>query len=199
MTNSKLEIGSFNAEIINHSPIKGIFGILLYSKSNPYMLKVLRDKDFWNTLDENSGKLFPIFSIRPKDGEYEKHNNDEPSFGYFIPVWKEPKENLILLQELGIADTKSLPIFLIYTEIEGQQYYSAYKINGEDIDSTFKSINDFCIIVAETIENFDTKNLINNESIYREVTGNIEYLVSWQKDSFLRIFAFMKLKAIKIF
>ena len=44
-----------------------IYGFIMYTRKHSYIVKVLRDNDFWNELDEISGANWPIFSIKPLD------------------------------------------------------------------------------------------------------------------------------------
>ena len=54
-----------------------IYGFIMYTQRHSYIIKVLRDDDFWNELDEISGANWPIFSVKPrKEVQYSRvHNN----------------------------------------------------------------------------------------------------------------------------
>lgn len=183
MNNKIIEIGSFNGVLVNNSQESNIIGVVLYSSSNPFVIKVLKDNDFWNALHINSGPVFPIIAIQPKDGEYKTPMTKSNTLQYLIPVWEEPDENLKLLSELGITDTKELPMFLIYAKIKDENYCTVYSFKSNTIDNTYNELNEICSIINNTIQKFDIENLSNTDSLYRELTGSINYVFTWKKIS----------------
>ena len=50
--------------------IHNVFGIILYSNKNPLVKKVLRDKDYWQSLDAISGPRWPVLAMCPPPGRY---------------------------------------------------------------------------------------------------------------------------------
>ncbi|QHI38708.1 hypothetical protein IMCC3317_41020 [Kordia antarctica] len=193
-----MEIGKYKTALVNKSKIDNIFGILLYSNSNPFLVKVIKDEDFWNSLHTNSGTKFPIFALKPKLGYYSLPNQNNHTLYHLIPIWKEPSENQELLKELGIPDTKKLPLLVICTEVNKTYLSCAYEIKGDSINSVFNSLNKFCKIINDTVEKFDEKNLKNNESLFREISKNFEYYVAWNElnkgyGMFKKIRSFFKL------
>ena len=43
-----------------------VFAIIIYNESNPEISKILKDTDYWNSLDKLSGKYLTVFSIKKK-------------------------------------------------------------------------------------------------------------------------------------
>jgi len=72
-------------------------------------------------------------------------------------------------------------MFLIYTEINGIHYHCGFKINGNTTEEVYKSLAEICDIINRTISRFENENLDNNDAIYREIKGNIDYSFSWKK------------------
>ena len=71
-----------------------IYGFIMYTRKHSYIVKVLRDNDFWNELDEISGANWPIFSIKPlDDGHYARPMGSEEMCQRMVPIWKEPNSN----------------------------------------------------------------------------------------------------------
>ena len=53
-------------DLVECSPnLSRIYGFILYTEQDPYVAKVLRDDDFWKSLDSISGANWPIFAARP--------------------------------------------------------------------------------------------------------------------------------------
>ena len=140
-----------------------ICGIILYTEKDPLVIKVLNDDDLWNSLDEISGKRWPIFSIRPfKKGSYKKK-----WFWEKEKKWVEPKENLKYLEKLGIDDSEIIKF--IQCPITGKNKYETYdSIKG----------------IVETISKAEKNILPENrksEAVFREVKGSLEHMLFHKK------------------
>ena len=61
-------------EYRNTDGLADIFGLILYTDENANLKKVLRDKDYWDSFDETSGKKWAVFSVRPIKGSVELPN-----------------------------------------------------------------------------------------------------------------------------
>lgn len=51
-------------ENVKNANTSRLYGFILYTDSDPYVKKVLRDDDFWDALDEKSGQNWPIFAAK---------------------------------------------------------------------------------------------------------------------------------------
>ena len=183
----EIKIGNYPIEpqICIQGEVVQVYGLILYTDSHPNIKKALRDDDYWNALDVNSGSKIAIFAVKPDVGEYYRRRIkvDPHSSVLMIPtseVWKEPERNKELLKELGLGDTKKLPLFIIFTEINGEPFYCAYKIDGNDANTIYHSINKIVTIMKNVVERFKPENLSNMDSLFREIKGDLEYIHQWQ-------------------
>ena len=46
-----------------------LFGLIAYSERNPFMVKVLRDKDFWNSLNSRT-EGWILYAVKPDSRFY---------------------------------------------------------------------------------------------------------------------------------
>lgn len=92
-----------------------IFGVILYTDLHANIKKVLRDQDYWSSLDELSGNNWAVFCIKPEAGRLDYADSRPGQLGLMIPVWKEPEENMSLLEEFEIDSTRDLPLLLVFT------------------------------------------------------------------------------------
>jgi len=80
---------------LSRNDIHDVFGVIIYTDGNPYTKKVLRDQDYWSALDCVSGPRWPVFAIRPVQGNYVHRR---PTFGPgeigvmvdIVSEWHEP-------------------------------------------------------------------------------------------------------------
>src|SRR3989337_2623534 len=84
------------------------FGVILYTEKHPNIKKVLADNDYWVALDKISGPKWAVFSIRARAGYYSLPTLPQGTMGMMIPVWKEPCENELVLENFEIESTKEL-------------------------------------------------------------------------------------------
>lgn len=92
-----------------------IYGFILFTERDPYVIKALRDDDFWNALNERSGPNWPIFSVRPmKPGHLEYPEEQPGTIQYLEPIWKEPNDNKEFFEFFGIESSKHLPCFVTF-------------------------------------------------------------------------------------
>lgn len=181
MENS-IKIGKYPLQLkTNTKNITKVYGLILYTESHPHVIKALRDDDYWNALDKNSGNKVAIFAIKPKQGRMVFPNFPKGTIGMMVKIWKEPNENNELIKELGITDTKKLPMLIMFTEFNNDFHYCGYKITSKDTPNTYKSINEILVNVNQTIEKIKPENLNDSESLFREIKGNLDYVFTWKK------------------
>jgi hypothetical protein len=126
-------------EVMNSSYIK-TFGFIMYNETNPNIVKLLRDNDYWNALSTASGESFIIFSIKPKEGSLGYPKMPKNTLGMMVPIWKEPKDNEELLEIFGVKSTKNLPLFFVFTKVGQELLTKSIEINDTSIDSALKEL-----------------------------------------------------------
>ena len=63
-----------------------VFAVILFTEADPFLVKVLRDSDLWEALDEVSGPRWVVFAIRPAESE--------GTFGHLVKVVTQKVLNL---------------------------------------------------------------------------------------------------------
>lgn len=127
-----------------------IFCLILYTNKNPHVVKCLRDDDYWEALNESSGKVFNIYAVRPKEGNYTipRRNSNNNSIAYcMIAIWTEPSDNKELLSELALSDTKDLPVLYFLNKDFGEAY--TVPIEGSNKEEVYNDIEDIITKVCE--------------------------------------------------
>ena len=163
--------------------LANIYGIILYTEANPYVLKVLGDEDLWNAIDEISGKRWTIFAVKPKRGRQVIIANDPIKM--LSAIWKEPRDTKKVLKKLEITSSKELPLFVVFTsDIDGNVIKCVVRIKGYTKEAIYESIRLIVNTVTNTIEKITQENLKFNENVFREVAGSIDYYSFWERASY---------------
>jgi hypothetical protein len=147
-----------------------IYGFILYTDADPYVVKVLRDTDFWNALNKISGNNWPIFAVRPLQKGYMKYPElDYKTIGFLYPIWVEPDDNLHVIQDFGLENSKEFPLFVAFMwDDENYLHKITVPILGNDVDSVYKSLK----LIVETITEVENKISPENKrsvTVFREV------------------------------
>lgn len=124
-----------------HNDTDKIFCLLLYTKKNPHVVKCLKDDDYWGSLNERSGKLFNIYAVRPKTGNYGisgNNSNNQLTMSFLISIWEEPSDNEELISELALSDTKDLPVIYFLNKDFGEAY--TVPIMGDNKEDIYNDI-----------------------------------------------------------
>ncbi len=154
-----------------------IYGFIMYTRKHSYIVKVLRDIDFWNELNEISGANWPIFSVKPlKEGEYTfpRSNRDEEVMQMMIPTWHEPNQNRTLLNFFNLRESSNLPCFIAFIwNNKNELEQITWPLKNTSEQDAFDSIREVVEIISQT-ESAILPSLKSSENVFREVKGNIE-------------------------
>lgn len=125
----------FGMKVVNdhHSP-SNIYGFVLYTESNPYVRKVMRDNDFWDEFDVKSGANWPIFSVKAFEDK------------------KDSSYNHMACEFFNLNSADDLPCMIIFALDEKEKevaYQRIYKIKGKTVDEVHQSILSVIESVAE--------------------------------------------------
>lgn len=154
-----------------------IYGFILYTEQDPYVVKVLRDDDLWNALDSISGANWPIFAVRPlSKGSYEKPFYGSICQGYMLPTWNEPSENIPVLHDFGLENTEKLPLFVAFMWDDNDDLNQvAIPIIGRSVDDVFHSIEEIVkvITMAEAAVEPKYKRTVN---VFRNIVTELDAL-----------------------
>ena len=124
-----------------------LFGIILYSDAQANVKKVLRDEDYWEALDEVSGPHLAVFAVRTKAPKA------PGNLDFVVPVWKEPRENLALLEDLQLPSTEKLPVIVWLTHDRGDLLRCVVPLDDRTEEAAYASIKKALTIAGEAMEN----------------------------------------------
>ncbi len=111
-----------------------IFGIIVYTEEHPFIAKVLRDKDYWASLNART-KNWILYAIRPDENH--GHLTDE----YILP-------------QLGIDNSKDLPQLVIIAIGPNKTLMQhSFPIDDNDEVTAYRSIEEQINIVTEAAAN----------------------------------------------
>ncbi len=139
-------------ENVKNANTSRLYGFILYTDSDPYVKKVLRDDDFWDALDEKSGQNWPIFAVRPitkeKTGIRALSN---PRMINFIVSESERKiSNEMVLKTFGLSSAKDLPCFVAFMWDDSDNLQSiSVPIRGNNIDECYNSLREIVELITE--------------------------------------------------
>ncbi|WP_455623885.1 hypothetical protein [Parabacteroides sp.] len=152
-----------------------IFGFIMYTRSHSYIVKVLRDNDFWNELDEISGANWPIFSIKPLEEHYYKMPSmPRDAMCQMVPIRVEPNENREFLDFFSLKESSDLPCFIVFIWNEDDKIEQiTWKLSNASEREAFDSIREIVTLVSET-EAQVLPRYKRSVNIYRNVKCKIE-------------------------
>lgn len=153
-----------------------IYGFIMYTRRHSYIVKTLRDKDFWNELNEISGVNWPIFAVQPlEEGWYTYPNlNNEEVLQFMIPTWHEPNENRKYLEVFSLQESKDLPCFIAFIWNDKNEIEQiTFKLSNKNEQEAFDSIREVVTIISQTENNIhiDYK---RSEQVFQNVKADIE-------------------------
>lgn len=154
-----------------------IYGFILFTERDPYVIKALRDDDFWNALNERSGPNWPVFSVRPmKKGHLEIPEARPGTLQYLVPIWKEPNDNKEFIEFFGIESSRNLPCFVTFIWDDfGELHQFIIKIKSDSQESVYDSLEK----IIDTIANAESKISEENkgsDSVFREAVNDLQAL-----------------------
>jgi hypothetical protein len=137
-----------------------IFGILLYSNENPHIIKMLRDIDYYNSLNEKSGEDLIIFHTPIQKGNYIYSSKGNSSLALMVRIWKEPEDNKKVLPIFEIKDSRELPVFTLFLFENGELHFFNNKIKYSSVEDSYLSLASV-IDNIKPIYKMNTKNKLN--------------------------------------
>ena len=131
-----------------------IYEFIMYTRSHSYIVKVLRDNDFWNELNEISGDKWSIFSVKPfNDGYYEYPRSNGNYMHMMIPIWHEPNDNRKCLDLFFLDESKDLPCFIAFILTDTDELAQVtWQLDNTSEDNAFKSIREVVKLITNTLE-----------------------------------------------
>lgn len=134
-----------------------LFGTILFTEANPYVVKVLKDKEYFAALDEVSGPYLAVFVAMLFLGELKYPKPPPGEMPMLKPIWKEPLENLQLLPFFEIKDSRELPFFVLFGFDQDDFYYQKYPIRANSEAETFDSLREVFINTTSDVQKYTNK------------------------------------------
>lgn len=152
-----------------------IYGFILYTDKDPYVAKVLRDEDFWRSLDSISGDNWPIFAARPlQQGYYQTSGGGQGYIGFLVQTWIEPKENETIIKDFGLDDSKDLPLFVAFMwDDEDNLHEVTIPIEGKNTDEVYESLREIVDAITR-VEAEILPQYKRTENVFRNVESEIK-------------------------
>lgn len=166
----------FGMKIVNnhHSP-SNIYGFILFTESNPYVRKVIRDNDFWDEFDVKSGANWPIFSVKAFEDKKDSSYNHKACEFFNL--------------ENADEDLPCMIIFALDDKEKEIAYQRIYKIKGKTVDEVHQSILSVIESVAEVekvVRENNDKGIETTPFVAWEASKSIDKLEI--KDCFRNVF-----------
>ena len=153
-----------------------IYGFILYTDKDPYVVKVLRDRDFWNALNDISGSNWPIFAARPLQKGGYRHLGGTGGASCMVQTWEEPNNNVPILNDFGLEDSQDLPLFVVFMWDDDDNLNEiTIPIRGKDADTVYHSLEEIVKTIARVEEAIlpEYKGTVN---VFRNVKSELEAL-----------------------
>ncbi len=107
-----------------------IFGVILYTEEHPFIVKVLRDRDYWASLNART-KNWILYAIKPDD--------------HFIHLTDD-----YLLPQMGVADSRELPLLVIVAiGPDCTLKQRSFRIDDADEVTAYRSIEKQINVITE--------------------------------------------------
>ena len=158
--------------------ISRIYGFILYTPQHPYVAKVLEDRFFWEALDSISGSKWPIFAVRPlQQGRMRVERGAPPGMmSMMIQTWDEPKENLSIIRDFGLEDSRDLPLFIAFMWDDNDDLHQiSIHIHGSDKDTVYHSLEAIVREISQTEAKIQ-ESYKRTPAVFREVSQQLEAL-----------------------
>lgn len=154
-----------------------IYGFILYTEENPYVVIVLQDDTFWNALNSISGSNWPIFAVKPfRQGKKEKMGAGAGYTGFLVETWNEPASNIPVLRDFGLKSTEELPLFVAFMWDDKDELNEVVvPIQGTDIDTTYCSLEEIVKIISR-VEDAIKPEYKKTVNVFRNVKVELESL-----------------------
>ena len=149
-----------------------LFGIIAYTDANPNIKKVLRDSDYWDSFNHLSAGWI-IYAIRPEYGQHVTYFTDENGYKRERSSFEF---NYDFLQDFGISQEESFPIFIIAALVEDDRIQAIrIPIDDSSIETANESIRHIIETATQVISGVEPK-YRSSTHVLREVEAQMNAL-----------------------
>lgn len=150
-------------------------------------MKILKDDDYWCSLDELSGPNWPIFAVRPLESRYCSHRGSysTDTISMMLPTYHEPNANRRVLKYFGLEESGDLPCFIVFMWDDNKQLCQIdWKIDDYSVDTAYNTIKEVVELISKAEQEILPEYKMST-SVFRQVKSEIEG--SKTRKGFLRI------------
>jgi hypothetical protein len=121
-----------------------IFAFLVYDFSNPGVIKVLRDADYWEALDQISGKSITVFSLHSPEVE------NRPPDGWERAM--NGKIRRFLKDQFEVDETTREP-GIIFFQVVGERVIDSYlvQLREQKQEDAFNEVREIIQLAADSL------------------------------------------------
>ena len=149
-----------------------LFGIIAYTDANPNIKKVLRDSDYWNSFNHLSTGWI-IYAIRPEYGQHITYFTDENGYKRGRSSFEF---NYDFLQDFGISQEESFPLFIIAALVEGNSIQTIrVPIDDSSIEAANENIQHIIKTATQVISEVEPQ-YRSSTHVMREVEAQMSAL-----------------------
>jgi hypothetical protein len=129
-----------------------ICSVILFTNKHALVAKVLEDPIYSQALHEISGEKVAVMHAKMAQGRHELPRATQGCYSRMVPIWKEPNENLKLLQFFEIKSSEDLPCVTAFLIHDGEFIVGTCKISAKSQDETFSCLSDILSTLAKIAE-----------------------------------------------
>ncbi len=153
-----------------------IFGLIVYTEEHPYIIKVLKDNDYWASLNAKT-KNWILYAIKPDN------NHGHLTKEYILP-------------QLGISDSDELPLLVIVAIGPNRTLLQRnYHIDDKDENTAYRSLAEQVSIVTEAASRIIPE-YRSSTNVHREAIKALEAEMASKKwktmtEAFVRLIKYL--------
>lgn len=170
------------------------FAFIVYDFENHTIPEILKNKDYWSSLDKISGKRLSIFYINSQDEYYNQRqeeiyqeaqkrmswNAEKGVMSYLVPITRKPTptDNAIryLRKEFEIEENINTP-FVIFFQLNNDNYISDSFIVGlkkEKLEDAFLELRNHIRKAVNSLDKVLPENYGNHQEIFNLIKTEVE-------------------------
>ena len=165
-------------DLVKDTNLSRIYGFILYSQDDVFMKSVLDNKFIWDELDKISGMRWPIFVTRPLEPRQKKRpfQSSGSSIELLVDYDFEPIENLQILSDFGLSNSKDLPCFVAFMWDDQDMLHSiSIPIHGNGESAIYLDLKKIVTSIAK-VEAYIEPQYKRNVEVFRNVQSELAAL-----------------------
>lgn len=165
-------------DLVKDTNLSRIYGFILYSQDDVFMKSILTNKFIWDELDNISGMRWPIFVTRPLEPRQKKRRfqSSHSSIEFLFDYDSEPIENLQILSDFGLSNSKDLPCFVAFMWDDQDQLHSiSIPIHGNGESAIYLDLKKIVVAIAKVEDEIEPQYKRNIE-VFRNVQSELKAL-----------------------